>query len=570
VPPPPPAAVEPTPPPPPDQVVVIRGTKRNTTEPPDVRITRYPTIEAQSYVRPNATFNVQVSLTTQPTTPEVRASVPGAGTQILSDGQLILGLPQRPAYRIDVVLIAGDFEILGDVDSQFIEMRQGEDSTPARFRLKPRSGLTLPTQTQIQATFWHEGRYLARATRPITVGEESGATGSGRDAGPQGLRTAIDTAASSVELAMNEGAPDMTILHLQDNRDGRSYCRIVISTRWTKPDEAPCATSLELAPWIETRYREIALAVPRGVTLESPERDTTAAASIALLKGFGRQLYAQFAPEPFQRQFWATLRNHAADFQTIQVFTNTPNFPWELLLPVSPDGEEFSGFLGTNFQIARWHLNATPTTRETPPARLRLERLTIIAPRYEGADYLPHQREEIESLQKVPGSVVRDGRFETVAGIMASSSNGIVHFAGHGEAATGASGVATYAIKLEDRVLDLTTWRGLRTSTVAHPLYFLNACQVGQSGRVAHFVDGWAPAILDSGASGFIGGIWPVSDAGASDLATRFYASLVNNLSAGARVTDLLRVVRRRFFETGDATYLSYVFYGDVYLRIVR
>src|SRR6185295_19480092 len=109
--------------------------------------------------------------------------------------------------------------------------------------------------------------------------------------GSPAARAAAAIAASAMDLALNEGAPDMTILHLQDNRDGRSSCRIVISTRWTKPDEAPCATSLELAPWIETQYRQISAVVPRGMTIESPERATTIAATIAMLKGFGRQLY---------------------------------------------------------------------------------------------------------------------------------------------------------------------------------------------------------------------------------------------------------------------------------------
>jgi hypothetical protein len=523
----------------------------------------------------------------------VRASRPGPGTTIGPDGQLALALPARQSYKIDVVLIAGDFQIVGGGDSQTIEMQRDEDSTPARFQLKPRAGLTLPLRTQIQATFWHEGRYLARASRPITIGDEQPAGGDGpapppppgRAATPgspspraTGMRAASSlpappaaaTGAAAVELALAGLAPDMTILHLQDVRDGRSSCRIVISTRWTKPDEAACVASSDLAPWLETQYRQIAASVPRGLTLETSTPGSATLATIAQLKGFGRELYTQFAPEAFQRQFWATIRNHAREFHSIQIFTDSPIFPWELLLPVSPENEEYSGFLGTEFQIARWHLNTAPTTREYPPSRLRLERLTVIAPRYEGAAYLPHQREEIEGLQKLPGSVVRDGRFETLAGILASTGSGIVHFAGHGAADPGTSGVATYAIQLEDRVLDLTTWRGLKTSATSHPLYFLNACQIGQSERVAHFVDGWAPAVLDSGASGFIGGIWPVSDAGASDLATRFYASLGENLAAGARVTELLRNARHRFFETGDATYLSYVFYGDVDLRVVR
>lgn len=54
-------------------------------------------------------------------------------------------------------------------------------------------------------------------------------------------------------------------------------------------------------------------------------------------------------------------------------------------------------------------------------------------------------------------------------------------------------------------------------------------------------------------------------DDAAADVAGLFYGSLAGQNS----VAEALRRVRGRFFETGDPTYLAYVFYGDVFLKPV-
>jgi hypothetical protein len=100
----------------------------------------------------------------------------------------------------------------------------------------------------------------------------------------------------------------------------------------------------------------------------------------------------------------------------------------------------------------------------------------------------------------------------------------------------------------------------------------INACDVGQVNRVLNFVDGWAPTVLDGGGSGFIGGLWPLSDNGAATFAARFYQGLKDALNNDgyAVVTKLLKDSRQEFFQTGDPTFLGCVFYGDVSLRLSR
>ena len=130
-----------------------------------------------------------------------------------------------------------------------------------------------------------------------------------------------------------------------------------------------------------------------------------------------------------------------------------------------------------------------------------------------------------------------------------------------------------YHLKLEDSRLDALTWRGLTTGSGAAPppsLFFFNACDLGVAESQAGTVSGWAPAVLDSGAGGFIGGLWPLHDRAASRFALRFYSDFQGGAGAGKplAVAQALQRARAQFFDTGDATYMGYVYYGDVNLEL--
>ena len=154
---------------------------------------------------------------------------------------------------------------------------------------------------------------------------------------------------------------------------------------------------------------------------------------------------------------------------------------------------------------------------------------------------------------------------------MENLPTGIVHFSGHGRTYLSIEGFPTYNIVLENSELDVMTWRGLvQGSRSAQPFYFFNACGLADVHIVADFVEGWAPAVLDAGASGYIGGMWPLADRSAARFAARFYGSLEQGMKSGpTAIASALQDARRLFYETGDPTYLAYAYYGDVNLRFV-
>jgi hypothetical protein len=132
-------------------------------------------------------------------------------------------------------------------------------------------------------------------------------------------------------------------------------------------------------------------------------------------------------------------------------------------------------------------------------------------------------------------------------------------------------GVARYGvIEAPDGDVDPLAWRNaLRKPVAARPTFvFLNACDVGQAQSQANFVEGWAPTMLETGAAGFVGGLWPLPDESAAAFAIDFYRRLAAGAKTGVVVAEALRATRAQFYATGDPTYLAYAYYGDPNLRV--
>ena len=240
--------------------------------------------------------------------------------------------------------------------------------------------------------------------------------------------------------------------------------------------------------------------------------------------------------------------------------------------PIDDDGARTLDFLSLDYRIARWHDGNEDGQLDRPPQSVEFRELAAIAPRYEGGELLAFQRTELESLGRVRGYREIPGRFDDFRTLVSGIGDGIVHFSGHGIAGDSFNGLPVFGIRLEDGFLDVMTSRGLAEAAAgAHPFYFFNACDIGRAEAALNFVEGWAPAVLDAGASGYIGGLWPLFDESAAAFAARFYDIIERELEVGpVYVADALREARGQFYETGDPTFLGYAYYGDVNLRFVR
>jgi hypothetical protein len=530
---------------------------------------RHVNFDAPRAARPAQTFAVQVWLSELRQTPEAKVEPPPA-QQLRPDGQLVLaGLTDRPNWNIEVALAAPGFDFANDGSNQATVALAGADSSPARFVLVAREGET--GRRTLRATLWYEGAFLGSVSREIEIRPERPAAdvaahvgapsfmrhGRGSEVIELATGPQADAASRVQPLAeLQPRTPDLTILleHEDPRRLGRVHVVLssphmngLMTERWDFPADA----EEWLASWMDRLQR-----VPHG----------GGNANIATLRGLGGELYERLTP-PKLRHVLAEL---GPAVSTIQVFSNNPAVPWELMRPGRVGPRELD-FLGTSLRLARWPASADGQVRERPPQQIVVRELVVVAPEYAGDGQLSAQREEVAFLSQLRGYRLAPGTFAGMEGIAGSPPRGIVHFAGHGEMTGANAAQRRYHLKLSDGRLDAVAWRGLpRPAKPAPSLYFFNACELGAVESQAGAAAGWAPAVLDGGAGGYIGGMWPLQDGPASGFAKHFYADLRAEGGRAQRVAvaEALRRARRLFYETGDPTYLAYVFYGDVNLEV--
>ncbi len=274
-------------------------------------------------------------------------------------------------------------------------------------------------------------------------------------------------------------------------------------------------------------------------------------------------------PSAFKDVFRAL--HDKGELKSIQITSNSPLLPWEIVRPETADGSS-AGFLGIDYRLARWAPRAAGDQIDRPLATLPFTGVAAVAPAYDDNRTLPFQQVEMDALKKLSGFRMVGGDFLSFEKLVGSDSSGFIHFSGHGEVSDPGTGAPVFAISLLDQQLDPSTWRALdfARSDKGSPFYFFNACDTGRARSLAGFVQGWGPAVLASGASGFIGGMWPLADRTAADFSTSFYDEIASGIASGpVYVAGVLQDVRKKFYQTGDPTYLAYTFYGNANLQVV-
>ncbi len=531
-----------------------------------IPLERYPAVDGPTIVEPDVEFALQFSLTeSAPASPAKIVQGPATPS-----GAFRLPLPARAdqTWMIDVIAAAPGFQFRGGVNQARLQVKATGDSTPAPFFLKaePRTA----GDRNVFFTLWHEGLYLGKVLHTVRVATTadaaapsnvpSGAAALG-GAAPAQVSRAATVPAPKLEFDRTLTTPDLTIVELPDTDE------VIINSPYLQPtrDRFP-APLAQLSPWIRAQLADAAAQSSRGLT--QPNAPAPVGTKEFML-GFGAELYRRVAPEGFKQ----ALRKFHADGQpvrTLQIVSSNPVIPWELMRPVDVSAD--AQFLGIETAIGRFHVSQSVEQYARPPQQLVLDTLVVIAPTYADALSLAFQHTELESVMKLPGTSVADGSLGSLIKVLQSPPHGVIHFIGHGLARADADTFRS-AIRLTDVDLDLMRWRGLALHWQANrPLVFFNACEVGEARQVANFVEGWAPAVLEAGAAGYIGGLWPLGDRGASEFGAEFYRRLSAALTKGStriRIADLLRETRALFYENGDPTFLGYVFYGDPELAFV-
>lgn len=541
----------------------------------ETTLARHPTLEAPDRVAAEETFTVTVALTEEVVTPDVTARA-APTTKLNKDGAIEFAMPATAdEWPIDVDLLASGFDLAdGGKWSRGITLYRVGDSDFARFELRARP-VDGARPGRLIARFYHEGRFLGSASRPITVTagvEEATAPPATLAMAEPVLATPLAVEASDIEV------PDLDVtVHYQDPDNLGEGLIVIHSPYLSGPISEEFSTPAGMSGWLEAEYaRLVQLGLDlRGVKpLQRPEPadpETQRRFVKLAAEGFGDELYRNYVPKAFKEVFWS-LRQRGV-LRSIQITSNSPVLPWELVRPFSAEGATSDGFLGIQYRVARWAPRAEFGQIDQPRNRMAFTGVAAVAPSYSGSQALPFQKVELEALRRLTGFREVGGDFGAFERMIGEVSSGFIHFSGHGELNDPGNGRPVFAIRLTDQSLDPSTWRALRFAPpgAGNPFYFFNACDSGQAVSLGGFVQGWGPAVLATGASGFIGGMWPLADRPAADFSTAFYSEVSTGLATGpVYLAEVLRDVRQRFYETGDPTYLAYTFYGNANLQIVR
>jgi hypothetical protein len=205
--------------------------------PPPINLERYPTPDCPAAVAAANEFAVQFSLTEKLFTPDV-AIEKGEGK---TPGALSLSLPQREYWTIDVVISAPDFLFRNGENRSTLRLAPHGDSDPVIFFLRPRPISESEKKAPINVTLWHEGNYLAKINRTITILDSESALVN---------RTTISSPSvprAPVSLDFSRLSPDMTIYVLGDDN-------LIVGSKWQPPVPARFRLDDSFSDWMSAQY----------------------------------------------------------------------------------------------------------------------------------------------------------------------------------------------------------------------------------------------------------------------------------------------------------------------------
>jgi hypothetical protein len=483
-------------------------------------IVRYPSIDATGTRQPGATFLLRIDLAL-----EKDATTSG-------DPLTFGDLPENwKEFPVSIVVSSPHLELA--LTSGTVLVRRDAASVPCVIPATVKPGGE--QRVDVTVVFSREDRWCGTAQRSFTDADAK-TTGT--------LAFVAEATAPDLTVHIHRDTQTPTKLYwlLCPAAAHRAYVTENVGAEATLPDE-PSA-------FVQALFKTAGTS-PRG-------------GHVAVMQGIGEVLW-NLVPASVRTNYWKLRDALGAEF-SIQFLTDEPWIPWELMRPVR-EGAAGAQLLAETHPVARGLLAYPDRLRPKLPATG--ERLTI-APDYS------HRQPPLPALaQAVAESSSLKDRFHATAvepctakmllDILQDQRGTpiqLIHFAGHG--AFNAQALFS-TIAFEDADVRVAQIR--RQEVVLGAKYktfiILNACEVGATGDVLGAVGGWAEAFAYRDFSGFLAPLWAVFDGHAKIAMEAFLDAVLDKKQPVGRA---LRDVRR---ENGaqSATFLSYVYYGDVNAR---
>jgi hypothetical protein len=477
---------------------------------------------------------------------DIRLELADGATPLLHRIATEIGLDEKI-----VAILSVDSRALKVVGPRRLELDPPKPGEPTLSGFEV-SGL-MPGPTRLAVMFRQGGTDLGTVAFDATVSAQ--ATGDDRASG------------SAQAMRREESDDDVLVLLIEEERAGNriyyGYHVYSKTLRWNYREFkssfliAPRGSGTAVLRYVRSIYTQI---LDRVLVNHEDLRVFQAE-----LESIGADVCRQLHDPAFTPAMWGQRDRISA----VQVTTQEPYIPWELLRLEHPDTREaderffgeyglvrsFSGRSGPrDLHAGSWrYLIGTYPLGTQAPLGAELDYLTGVLPT---RGIVP---------QQVPATA------GDLLDALKAPDFDVLHIACHGQ--TDLKDVERSALVISDR----RTPRGVQPVTISpatvlgqarlegrEPIVFLNACESGQQAPSLTDWGGWPRAFWGAGAGAFVGTSWSVYERPASTFAQAFYDSLLG----GATLSEAAVAGRAAAKALGDGSWLAYVVYGNPVARL--
>lgn len=465
-----------------------------------------------------------------------------------------------PSQPVRVCLQAPGFTVLGRSE-QLIEVAAEADSAPVVFDLHPEQ----EGHTSLTFDFLQGAGPAGTVVIPVEVTAYEVIEGAApRPAQPLTFQPELEQPDMVLHIAVAEAPPALVFSLI---REGGAWWQTFPPVSIKQSPEAYTAelyrSMASLADAEEPVVKQL-LGKRLGIPREDVERS---------VKKLGQNLWKNLIPDEL-KVLYAAERDIWRD-QTLLILSDEPHLPWELIWPYDEAGQwkdEVPWCCTLN--LTRWlRKDGRGNGNVTPPGRLPLRNLAVLAPTYSLLQNLQGAQSEQDVML---GLVVQHGLSDAspskptwgaVMDLLEGGKYDWVHAAAHGNFYAQAPEADSALWLAQDRALTPDDIVGPEIE--AHlrkqrPGFFFNACQVGRQSWSLTRIGGWANRLISAGAGLFVGPLWEVRDDSALRFANVFYRALF----AGDPVAVATRQARLAARNEGDPTWLAYSVYAHPNARI--
>jgi len=487
--------------------------------------TLYTDIESPALVRVGKRFPLIVELTRHPS--------PDA-----ADPQ---ALQTDPSQVIKAVLMPGECEALSDL-SQILRMEKDcERSSPAVFYLRPR-------QSGVQSVLldlWSGHDLLASQRVTFEAVEVDFIEQRTKPAGQQVRQNLFGAPHPDLIIRVTTAGDRLTYhLHFGDTR----MVTIQGARLQSDPQTYRHNLMIEIEGLLDGNHID-----NRNLSSEDLRRT---------LDRIGQRLYRELFPKELQRQY-RDFRDHV---RTLQIVSDEPWIPWELIKPYDSDGPTIinDDFLCARYEMARWVMPDA-----APVAEVTVREVVCIAPRDSSLSGVEREHDDLQSLSKLARNLTPPNptKGAVLQLLEADQPVSLWHFACHGNYSDQTPNEAPLHLA-GNTFLYPNEIVGPAESRLRkdRPFVFLNACRVGRLGLSLTGLGGWAKVLVgDCQVGALIAPLWEVSDDVAQAFSKAFYdASLKTTLAEAVR--HARATVRRDYPD--DPTWLAYTLYAHPCARL--